>query len=108
MRGGELRHLITVEQPVETVGSMGGTTETWSSYFSFRAAVRYLAGSEGYQAQQVVSENKVLFKIRHSTEADGITTKMRISFDGRYFDIEFIKPVKEMNRQVHLICQEVA
>jgi len=107
MRGGQLRHLVTVQQPADTVGSMGGTSETWSTYFTFRAAVRYVGGGERAGAQQIISENKVLFKIRHSTEADAITTKMRVSFDSRVFDIEVVKPVKEMNREVHLVCREI-
>ena len=107
MRGGELRHLITVQKPTDSVGGMGGASETWGTHSTFRAAVRYISGGEKADAQQVLSDNKVLFKIRYSSEANTITTKMRVSFDSRFFDIEFIKPFKEMNREVHLVCREI-
>ena len=106
MKGGKLRHKITIETPAETQNSIGEPIPAWSTHTTRSASVEPLQGRELYRAKQVDSEVSIRFRLRHDSLTGAITTKMRVSWDSRLFDIESIINVNERNKEVHLMCVE--
>ncbi|MFZ3172073.1 MAG: phage head closure protein [Carboxydocellales bacterium] len=104
MRAGELNRRITIQQPVETPDSEGVTTTTWGTFTTAWAAVEPLSGREFFNAQQFNSELTTRFRIRYQS---GITTKMRVLFEARVFDILSVIPLKSAKKEIHLMTKEV-
>jgi SPP1 family predicted phage head-tail adaptor len=96
---GKLNDRITIQQVAETRDAYGGVIETWTTVATVWARVQYRPGKEYFKADQVNAEAAALFYIRYRT---GIKRKMRISFDGGEWDIQDIRPMKDLNK-AHLL-----
>ena len=109
MRSGSLRHRITIEKTTETRDSVGGVVDSWTDHITTRASIEPLAGREFFQSHETQSETTHRIRMRWQA---GITPKMRVKYDDlknnvtRYFDIESVINVKELNREIHLMCKE--
>lgn len=103
---GRLRHQITVESAVESEDAYGDITSSWSTLYTARASVEPLVGREYYAAQQVNAENNVKFRMRYSATIATTTAKMRVLFDGRYFDIQSVINIEERNKEMLLMTIE--
>ncbi len=90
MRAGQLDRLITIEQPTETTDDYGAPTVVWMPFAQVWANVRYDNGTEYFASGQMNTRIDAVFKIRYLS---GITTKMRVSYDGEYFDILEKRPL---------------
>lgn len=85
MKAGDLRHLITIEQPAEGVpDSRARRTVTWKKLTEMYAAVRDVSGREFYQAAAYQMENVITFATRHNAL---ISTKHRIRWRGNVYEI---------------------
>ncbi len=106
MRSGNLRHLITIQQPVETQSDSGELVTTWSDFATVYGAISHLRGTEQYiaPAQQVTGSGDYKIKIRYIA---GITIKMRVKFGDRIFQITAINNWDERNREIDLQTYEV-
>ena len=93
---------IKIEEPTETVDSNGMVTQDWTTYYDTRARIAAAIGREYYQAKQVTSDQSVKFVLRYCDKAAGITTKMRISYNSNYYDIESAINPYEDNREIVL------
>ena len=82
--------LITIEQSTEGRGSMGGITETWTQFDEVWAKWTPGGGGESFDADQETAERSGIFMIRW---LDGLTTKMRIRWDGLTWDIKHIAEI---------------
>lgn len=100
---GKLRFPATVEEVTETKNSYGESTVSWSTRSHTRASIRPLNGREYFDQAKAESEVSHKVVIRYE---DGITTKMRINYSNRIFDIQSILNVDERNRQLTLMCLE--
>jgi SPP1 family predicted phage head-tail adaptor len=100
---GKLRHLITVQQPTEGRGADGSIVPTWSTYAIIHGSVSPLIGNEYFSSQAV--QAGVTHRVRIRPLSD-ITPKMRLYWDGRYFDINSIIDVEERGREMVLMCTE--
>lgn len=102
MKAGQLRHRITVEE--KTVTNVGeATTEAWAAFASdVPARVRPLSGKEVAAAGTAVSGNLRAFEIRYGNSV-GMTTAMRISHEGAYFNILSIVPDETLRDRVVII-----
>ena len=103
MESGKLRHQLTIQQVAQASDGAGGFTESWTTYATTRADVRTNAGKEagnGFQQESIASH---IFKTRYVA---GITTKMRIIFDSRVFNIVRVDNVKERNNWMEITCLE--
>ena len=103
MRAGKLRHRITIEQNTPTRDALGAEVDSWSSFAVRWAAVEPLGGREFWDARRVNAERRVRFRLRYVV---GVTPEMRVSFDGRVFDIQAVIDVEERNRELQLVCEE--
>ena len=100
---GKLKHRITIEQPSRTADTYGGYTETWTTLVTVWAKIEPTKGLDRFFAHKVehITTHKITIR-----ERDDITSKMRISFDQRYFYIKGIKRIDEANRWIELHCEE--
>lgn len=101
---GRLRHSITIEQPVESQDDYGSTVTTWEPMATVRAEVKAIQGREYWAAQSTQSETTHQVRLRYVA---GVTTKMRVSWDGALLDIESVIP-DERKRELTLMCVEKA
>ncbi len=87
MKAGKMIHRVIIQEPIESKGSMGGTTKTWVNFHKCWADIRELSGREVVQSEQVQSEITATCFIRYRSNIDA---SMRISHDGRLFQIESV------------------
>ena len=104
MRAGHLRHRVTIEQNTPTRNGKGEEIDSWAPFGGPRyAAVIALTGREAFNAQQRYAEAELRIEMRYFP---GVTAKMRVSFDGRLFDILQVASVGSPRRETHLLVKE--
>jgi len=103
MHAGRLRHLVTIEQATEAQDTTGQAVKSWGPFAQVWASVEPLKGNEFLEAQQINAETTTRIRIR---KLDGITQKMRISYDSRLYNINAILHINERQREMHLMCSE--
>lgn len=107
MQAGHYQHRVTIETPTESRTATGGQSFTWSTFASRWGRMVPKNAREFTAAQQAFAEMQWMWEIRGHL---ALTTKMRLVFDGRYFNILGIQspdgksPAKADLLQV--ICQE--
>jgi len=104
MNPGDLRYQIQIQSKTKAQDSFGAETETWSTVATVFAAVDPLRGQEYLEARRLQADIDVRFRIRYRA---GITPAMRVLHDGRYFNIESVIHVKELRREIQLMCKEL-
>lgn len=94
MQAGRLRHVIEIQEVTEGKSASGAITESWAAFLSdVRASAEPITGRESFSSSQTYSEYEIKFTIRYRA---GITAKMRILYDGDYYDIA--PPINHMGR----------
>lgn len=109
MRGGQLRHWVTIQRRVESDNPTGEQTWTFVDWQSMWASVEPLSGRELLQASQIGSNLNARIRIRFFP---GINAKMRVrhsyTFGDEpvldYYDIESVIHINERFREMHLMC----
>ena len=105
MDPGKLRHKVTIQQQGESIkDGYGALVENWTDVKIVSASVEPLSGRELFAAQQVHSEITTRIKTRYRA---GITSKMRIMFGLRIYDILAPIDPEERHRELHLMCREL-
>lgn len=101
---GTLRHRIVIERGTEVQNAFGEPITTWATFAERYAAILPQSGREFIGAQQVVPELTHLVRLRYVA---GVTSKMRIRFGSRVFDI--LAPLDEEARgvEVTFACREL-
>lgn len=105
MRGGVLRHLISIERQVQLgTTAHGAPNMVWQEWRGVYAGVMVKRGREHFDAptQQRFSEEVWQFTTRFS-EVDGLDATMRILHDGKYFDIK--APLPDGQRETDVIIE---
>lgn len=103
MRAGALRQRITIQQAIESQDSSGSVTKVWTTFATIWAAYEPQTGSESFKEDQEQAVMGVRFRTRFKA---GITPKMRVSFDGRVFDILSLVDVNGRSKQLHIMTRE--
>lgn len=106
---GRLRHMIRLENPGDPVpDGDGGYTQTWTGLTSayIPASIEPATASklERTVAATVASQITHLIHMRYVA---GVTTKTRVVFGARTFNINGVENVLERNVELILSCQEV-
>lgn len=101
---GQFRNRITFFKPVTIEDELGQKETTWVKHKKAWAMIKTVKGSEYISAgaEQVTITNRFII---HHTE--GITADMRISFQGRTFDI--VEPPindDELNKTLTILAKE--
>lgn len=103
MRGGRLRHLVVIQKNTPGQSGSGAEVPSWATFATTYAAVEPIKGREYFQAGRVNAETTHLITIRH---AAGVDEGMRVSWDGRLFDITSAINIEERDREMQLVCTE--
>lgn len=103
VRAGQMRHNIIIQEVAEVQTSSGAITETWSTFKTVRAEILPVSGREYFASQTTNAQNTVKFNIRYLS---GVTTKMRIKYGDRIFDIDSVINYRERNHAMTLMGVE--
>lgn len=103
IRGGGLRHVVTIEQPVNTKGAMGGSTNTWESFATgVRVGIEPISGTKKYNANAPVLDTEIEAECRMYYRT-GLTEAMRLNHNGTYWYIKRIINKGSRNRELELL-----
>ena len=99
---GQLWARITIEQPTPTQNSVGEATLSWSTFATVWADVQPLGSRESVQYGEVLGVMTHKVTLRYLA---GLTSAMRIDYDGRKLEIGQIN--ERERRWIHeVICTE--
>lgn len=101
---GSLNQPIVIEQntPITSSGS-GQLVDNWATFKNAMAAVNFNSGTEKEQSEAAISTMTMTFTIRYFP---GITVKMRVVYNGNYYNIRSIAPIGR-NRYLKLKGERV-
>lgn len=107
MRGGLLRHRITIEQRESGVDTLGQPLDGWSVVSEkVPAEVRDIRGREFWVSQQVpAGEVTTRVRVRYRTD---LTRQMRILHQAAIFEIVAILDPDGRSTELHLMCREMS
>lgn len=100
---GRLTCEVSIEQASFTQGTDGNLTATWSEYAAAWARIEPLSGAESWRGEQVAAD--VTHRITTHYVA-GVTPKMRITYDGRTFDIVSVVNTDEAGAMLEISARE--
>lgn len=105
MNAGRLRHTIQIQAKSISRDSGGGAVETWSTITNGErpAEVVPIGSREAFVEQQL--QESVTHKIR-TRYLSGVTTKHRVLFGTRVFDIQSVINWGERDIELALMCVE--
>lgn len=103
IRIGDLRHRLTLEQPVRVDDDSGGAVETWTAVDSLWAGLRPLSGNERAAADQLAGRVTHEVWVRYRA---GVEPKMRFAAGGRTFEIRAVIDSGERRRFMKCLCEE--
>jgi SPP1 family predicted phage head-tail adaptor len=104
MKAGELDKKVAVQQLTETADGQGGFTESWATVIEPWAKIRPFSSKEKFFAGQVRAGVTHEVTLRYSSS---VTTKGRILWGSRVFDIKGMLNIDERNEKLVLECAEV-
>lgn len=90
-----LRHQVTIEQRSTSLNAYQENVAAWSTLRTIFAGVEPVSGKETAAAGATQGVTLVRFVVRWDDVSD-VTTAMRISFDGKYYDI--VEVINEITR----------
>lgn len=103
MRAGQLRHVADLERYTESKDENGAMVKTWNVLKpDIRCSIEPITGTETFIRSDLVSEISHKINIRYTD----VTTKDRIVYNGRVFDIIFPHNWKEINKDITLLVKE--
>lgn len=97
---GEMRHRITIMEPVETQDDTGQPIVTWANFgVDEPAKFTPTSGVETMRGRQLVANTKGIFVVRFR---EGYTDKMRITHEGSTYGITFINNIDGLRKFIEL------
>lgn len=103
---GKLDKRVTIQQlsaASPARNDVGEPNETWVAVATVWASVEPLQGREYWAQQQIQSEVSIRLRIRYRS---GLTTKMRVVYGSKIFDIKSIIDPQEKHEELQLMCSE--
>lgn len=104
MRAGKLRHRVSIESQSTEKDDFGQPRLTWTAVASsVPADINPKGGREKFLADGRFPESDSVIVMRWRS---GITSKMRVTFGTRHYDIQDVQNTRELNHELVLICKE--
>lgn len=103
MRSGRLRFKVKIEKNTPVHASPGVDTPSWSTFATVWADIQPLTGKEFFTGAELQAEVSHQIRIRY---LDGVTSKMRVVYNSRIFEIEAVINRDERNKETVLACIE--
>ncbi len=104
MRAGKLNQRITLQTNTPTRGSDGASLDSWADTVTVWAEKSHQSSREFFAAHKVNSETTDLFIIRYRSS---ITTKNRVKYGARFYNIIGAPDPDGGQVKLHLLCKEV-
>ena len=101
-----LRDKVIIQAYTDTIDAAGGPTITWATFITRYASIVPLNGNEYFTAQQLNVDISVRIRLRYDTLAATITSKHRVLWGSRIYDILTVINRQERNKEIILMCQE--
>lgn len=103
MRAGLLRHLITIQtRAAGALDSYGGSNPAWSTFAEVWAQIEPTTGREYVKDGANKAALLTRFVLRY---LDGVTPQMRVSFEGKVYNIREVINERQRNRMLTLVCE---
>ena len=99
-----LRHRVTIEQKTAGADAWGQPVETWETVAIVPAEVWPLSGREYIAAQAEQAGVTTRITIRYQA---GIEPAMRITHDGKTYNIKAVLPDPTARRHLTLMCESL-
>lgn len=99
----DLDKRITIEDLSLVANDSGGQVETWSTFATVWASLKPKLVKEVNFAQRIEPRVDHEIVIRYRS---GLTTKMRVKFGSRYFEIKAIVNEEERNEWIKILATE--
>ncbi|MCB2081365.1 MAG: phage head closure protein [Hyphomicrobiales bacterium] len=95
---------VILQSPQETVDTGGGYSVTWQEVATLWAHMEVLGrGREAWQDAQLQDRQLFRFTLRYR---DGVTTKQRLVYDSRTFNIRAVVNPDERGEMLELVAEE--
>jgi SPP1 family predicted phage head-tail adaptor len=105
MRAGALRHVVEVQRPNEVKDAMSQRVIKFATESRRRAAILPLKQEERVEADQVKGVRTHRIVLRHYPD---LTSRWRIKYGSRTFEVDGIVNVNERNVETQALCVEVS
>lgn len=108
VNAGRLRNLITVQVNTETHddSGFGGIKNSWATHFTAWARINTITGREFLGSDKVQGQATHTFTFRDRVDLSKVLVEMRVSWNSRIFDIQYVNEINEKRRMVQLITVE--
>lgn len=101
---GQLRFRVELQRATETRDAIGGVVETWETYATVWAAVEQMSARESWWRQQMNASAAWRVTLRWLA---GVTTKHRVLWQGRTFEVRGVTDVEQRRVFIELACDEL-
>ena len=112
MRGGSLRHAISIQGSTSVADGMGGWDLTWNDVYSYRASIWTLNARERLDSMKLEVSVDHRIRIRHPKAILEVTEKHRVKWldpatgTTKYFNIISIINPDRRNKMLEMIVNE--
>jgi len=103
IRSGELRHLVTLQKPVQNTASDGEVIDTFADVGQVRAKIFFSRGREFLLSRE--SHANIVAKVTIRYRSD-VTREWRVMYGVRELDIVHVVDVNDRQRELELMCRE--
>ena len=105
LRAGKLNKQILIQTNTQTKDAEGGMADSWATTYTARAALNNVFGSKASRTSHGgdTVEETVEWRVRYRA---GITTKMRITYAGKYYSILHLDNINGGNRELLITCSQ--
>jgi len=100
----DLKDRIAIQTSTDSQDAAGQIVPTWSTYATVWACITPLIGREYLASRQLQAEVSGKIRIRYLA---GVTPKMRVLFNGRYFNILTVMDVNERHVEMIIMVKEI-
>lgn len=104
MRIGQLRHKIFLVEIVEVQDAMGSFTHNEVLFQELMAEIKPISGNERFISNGLFTEATAQIRCRY---VPGVSTKHKIVFGTRKFDIIYVQNKDERNIELLIIAKEI-
>ena len=100
---------IVIQSPSGGADSMGGRSVTWSDQSTVWAMIKPMSGKEVFAQDANQTRVSHVFVIRYQAALKDVTaiSDYRISFDGRYYGVKYIRNLDEDMKNYGTDYQEI-
>jgi len=100
-----LNKRITIQSKTKTSDNLGGYSETWSNLKTLWAEIKPTLNTDNFEGNQIEEKTNYTITIRYYS---ALTTKCRIKYDNRIFNIIGIINPLENNQIMEISAEETS